>query len=114
MTDTTTPEQMADWICKTMTLRDDEWMSSETTDHLKNLIIHRVTADREATAARVRAEPSGAQWAKCSEQLPKKDSGPILVFWDDGDITLWSANKLIRGKDHITHWMPLPPAPEEG
>lgn len=74
-------------------------------------------------------------WVKCSERLPEEHSGKILVtnnleardafghmshIWlvqmihDGGEEFGWFAfdDYDNRAPQNITHWMPLPPAPE--
>ncbi len=59
MTDTTTPEQMsAEELAKIFSID----VRIEDRDEFKRNLSQAITADREATAARVSAEPSGAQW----------------------------------------------------
>jgi hypothetical protein len=58
------------------------------------------------------------RWAPVSEGLPdcsvyllRYKSGDCVVWDDDGDLT-WVDILLKESRDDITHWMPLPPAPE--
>lgn len=68
------------------------------------------------------------EWVSISDRLPEPKS-EVLVAFDDGEVlSLWqnwaedeAESKFMYALDHdwekwhtVTHWMPLPPAPEQG
>lgn len=68
------------------------------------------------------ASPQPSGWIKCSERLPEGDMSVLCislsgVYTCKPAIALRNstAESIKHGRaPHYTHWMPLPPAPEEG
>lgn len=58
-----------------------------------------------------------SEWIKCSERLPDKGSKGDFLVWVDNGKTKWTGiytfDEDSWGFLQVTHWMPLPPAPEE-
>lgn len=59
-------------------------------------------------------------WIKCSDQMPEKGIG-VIAFSDDGSMWIayydkesrcWDDGDFFNDIPGITHWMPLPAAPE--
>jgi hypothetical protein len=87
-------------------------------------------AIEQAVLAKVYAESAPAataQWIPISEQLPKEDQMTVAVLMEDRSIlTGWASywhgasNKFAQWNfpfdvddSTVTHWMPLPPPPEQ-
>lgn len=56
-------------------------------------------------------------WVKCSERLP--ESGDVLVVWENGSVEYMDSSsvesythRLLAHGPIVTHWMPLPYAPQ--
>lgn len=61
------------------------------------------------------------EWIKCSERLPEERDGFVLAYLIGGTIEqlIWCergwwecSSGYFCPRDHVTHWMPLPDAPE--
>lgn len=56
-------------------------------------------------------------WIKCSERMPTKQDGTCFLTWNGQyigkELFLMGAFQCLK-PEIITHWMPLPAAPQEG
>lgn len=81
-------------------------------------------ADAVQQAADAIEELSKPRWIPVTERLPKQGKRYLVIrfggitkaqfidiLWHDAHDLWW--NRLYKGQYNVTHWMPLPRAPEE-
>lgn len=81
---------------------------------LHNIVTLGRTACKDEPVSQPYKLPDG--WIKCSERMPGRDGG--YLTWDGRNVSntpfffgSWQANQFIAR--NITHWMPLPAAPDK-
>ena len=88
-------------------------------------LIERLTAENEKEEAERDALREKQRWIPVTERLPELEV-PVLVLDRRGNMIVRTLRRLVSDKEavfrpdglarrkNITHWMPLPEAPEEG
>ncbi|MCH0685641.1 DUF551 domain-containing protein [Escherichia coli] len=106
----------------------DKWPEKLTWSHHDDMTQAEVLAWNnaiDACRAAMQAEPVSAAyklpdgWIKCSERMPENMSTVIVsngtdighMWWDGDNWTSW--HRCDSVPEDVTHWMPLPAAPEQ-
>ena len=115
----------ADGECKDCAMHEDNQRCQENLLDKAADLIERLTAENAKAEAERDALREKQRWIPVTERLPERDV-QVLGWYKDNpfsqyrpEVVAWNGNGWVfvyahRYVTNVTHWMPLPKAPEDG
>ena len=115
----------AEGECKDCAMHEDKQRCQENLLDKAADLIERLTAENAKAEAERDALREKQRWIPVTERLPERDV-QVLGWYKDNpfsqyrpEVVAWNGNGWVfvyahRYVTNVTHWMPLPKAPEDG
>lgn len=115
----------ADGECKDCAMHEDKQRCQENLLDKAADLIERLTTENAKAEAERDALREKQRWIPVTERLPERDV-QVLGWYKDNpfsqyrpEVVAWNGNGWVfvyahRYVTNVTHWMPLPKAPEDG